>query len=163
MFLFCRIKPRYTRVVYCACFCHFLANQRSSIAPSYAPIRMPTCGETSSTLDFPRHATPAAHVPAYCAAAARSSSCVVRVIKPSSISDAADALPSVAMVQIGIHTSYLCISAEVCRQIRVLLLVWRRVRCAGWRGSPLTSAFSYGGQSGTMEGLPIAKNRQKNN
>ena len=122
---------------------------------------MPTCGETSSTLDFPRHATPAAHVPAYFAAAARSSSCIVRLIKPSSISDAADALPSVAMVQIGIHTSYLCISAEVCRQIRVLLLVWRRVRCAGWRGSPLTSAFSYGGQSGTMEGLPISKNRQK--
>ena len=104
---------------------------------------MPTCGETSSTLDFPRHATPAAHVPAYFAAAARSSSCIVRLIKPSSISDAADALPSVAMVQIGIHTSYLCISAEVCMQIRVLLPVWRRVRCAGWRGSPLTSAFIF--------------------
>ena len=59
----------------------------------------------------------------------------------TSISDAADALPSVAMVQIGIRMSYLCISAEMCRQIRVLSLVWRGVGCGGWRGSPLASAF----------------------
>ena len=49
----------------------------------------------------------------------------------TSISDDADALQSLAMVQISIRMSNLCISAEVCRQIRVLL-VWRGVGCGVW-------------------------------
>ena len=64
----------------------------------------------------------------------------------TSISDDADALQSLAMVQISIRMSNLCISAEVCRQMRVLLLVWRGLGCAGWTGSPRTSAFSCRGQ-----------------
>ena len=51
----------------------------------------------------------------------------------TSISDDADALQSLAMVQISIRMSNLCISAEVCRQIRVLL-VWHGVGCGRVEG-----------------------------
>ena len=49
------------------------------------------------------------------------------------------------MVHIDIRISYLstCISAEVYRQIRVLL-VRRGVGCGGWRGLPVRQ-HSYGG------------------
>ena len=57
------------------------------------------------------------------------------------ISYPADALPSVTIVHVGIRMSYLCISAEVCRQIRVLL-VWRRM--GGGGGLPVRR-HSYGG------------------
>ena len=84
---------------------------------------MPTYGETLSILYIPENATRVTHVSA-CRAAAARSSCFVGKIEPTSISDAADALPPVAVVQISIHVSYVWISAEACRQIRVLL-IWR--------------------------------------
>ena len=65
-----------------------------------------------------------------------------------------------AMVQIGIRMSYLCISAEVCRQIRVLWLVWRGVGCGGWRGSPRTSVFSYGSIGWNYEG-PLKNDKKQ--
>ena len=103
---------------------------------------MPTYGEAPSTLYIPYNATPETHVSACFAAAARSS-CIVGQDRAYLDFDAADALPPVAMVQLGIHVSYVCISVEVCRQIRVLL-VWR-----GWvvksGGGPLVPRHSYGG------------------
>ena len=67
---------------------------------------MPKYGWTPSTLHIPDNAlSPATHACACFAAAARSS-CIVGQVEPTSISDAADALPPVAMVQIGIHVSY---------------------------------------------------------
>ena len=80
---------------------------------------MPTYGGTPSTLHIPYNATPATHVSA-CFAAAAQSSCIVGQIEPISSSDAAHALPPVAMVQLGIHVSYVYISAEVLKQMRVL-------------------------------------------
>ena len=55
---------------------------------------MPTYGETRSTLHIPDNATRATHVSA-CFAAAAQSSLFVGQIEPTSISDAADALPPV--------------------------------------------------------------------
>ena len=49
---------------------------------------------------------------------------MVGQIDPTSISDGADTMSPVAMVQLCIHVSHLYILAEVCRQMRVLL-VWR--------------------------------------
>ena len=46
-------------------------------------------------------------------------------------------------MQIGTRMSYACITADVCRQIRVVL-VRRGVGCGGWRGSPRTSAIVWG-------------------
>ena len=80
---------------------------------------MPTYGQTPSTLHIPHCTTPITHVSACFAAAARRL-CIVGQIEPTPISHAADALPSMALVQIGIYMPYLCISAEV--QIRVLLV-----------------------------------------
>ena len=100
---------------------------------------MPTYGETPSTLHIPYNGTPAPHESACFAAAARSS-CIAGQIEPTSISDAADALPPMCMVQIGMHVSYACISAEVCKQIR-MLLVCRGSVCGEWRGSPCASVF----------------------
>ena len=82
---------------------------------------MPTYGETPSILHIPYNATPATNVSASFAAAARSC-CIVGEIEPTSISEATEALPPVAIVQLGIHVSYVCIWAEVCRQIRLLLV-----------------------------------------
>ena len=48
------------------------------------------------------------------------------------------------MVKIGVRMSYVRISADVCRHIRVLL-VWRGMGCEGWRGPPRTSALVRGG------------------
>ena len=126
----------------------FFRNQRSSIYPPYAPYMNADVRGDPSTLHIPPNATRPTHVPACFAAAARSS-VFVGQIEPTSIPDTADALPHVAMVQIGIHVSYVCISAEACRQIRVLL-VWRGVGCEEWRGSPNHAIRA---QGGTMDGL----------
>ena len=48
------------------------------------------------------------------------------------------------MVKIGVRMSYVCISADLCGQTRVLI-VWRGVGCERWRGSPRTSALVRGG------------------
>ena len=66
--------------------------------------------------------------------------------------DAADALPLVAMVKIALHKSYLCISAEVCRQILVLL-VWRGVGCGGWKGISPYAGIRMGGIGWNYRGL----------
>ena len=55
-------------------FCRFLANQRSFIVPPYAPHR--NADVRGDPLHIPHHATPATHVSACFAAAARSS-CIV--------------------------------------------------------------------------------------
>ena len=90
---------------------------------------MQTYGETPSTLHILYNATPATHVSAFFAAAARSS-CIVGQIEATSISDASYELPPIAMVQLVTHVSYVRISAEVCKQLRdSVLLVWRST---GW-------------------------------
>ena len=60
------------------------------------PVRMPTYGETPSNLHAQHHAARATHEYACFAAVARGS-CVAGLMEPTSIPDAADALPSVTM------------------------------------------------------------------
>ena len=100
------------------------------------------------------HTTPHQHhvVHVACFAAAARSSSNVGLIEPTSLSDAADAQPSVAMVQIDIGTLYLCGSAEVCRQIRIYVArmawcgVWRVERVPQYVGIGMGSiGWNYGG------------------
>jgi len=134
--------------------CLLLLFSQSAIihsSPPYAPYTNADVRGVPSTLCIPHHATPATHVSACFAAAARSS-CIVGLIEPASISDARDALPSVAMAHIGIRMSYLCISAEVYRQIYTC--VARMPWCGGWRveggrGLPVRR-HSYGAHTGEL-------------
>ena len=68
--IFGRMKPRYTRVcLLCLTFkCFFVVFQPIRGPPSFdpmPPIRMPTYGETPSTLHTPHHAIRATHVCAH--------------------------------------------------------------------------------------------------
>ena len=116
--IFGRMKPRYTRVcLLCLTFkCFFVVFQPIRGPPSFdpmPPIRMPTYGETPSTLHTPHHAIRATHVCAH---------------TPP---------PRYIDTTYGYYPRSFARPPRS-RQIPVLL-VWRGV--GGWRGSPRTSAF----------------------
>ena len=51
-----QVHPSLSTLLTFNCFCRFLAKQRPSIVSPYTPKRMPTYGETLSTLHTPHHA-----------------------------------------------------------------------------------------------------------
>ena len=93
---------------------------------------MPTYGETPSTIHTPHHATrPATHVYICLLRGGRAKLLHCRIeIEATSISDADEALPSVAMVQIGIRLSYVMhLGGGVLADTRVARVAW----CGVWR------------------------------
>ena len=116
---FCRIKRRHTRVCLLSltfnCFCRFAANQRSSIVPPYAPYT--NDGARGDPIHPPQPTRRHTSNTRICLLRGGRTNFLRRSIDRAYLDFGSDRhLPSVAMEQNGICMSYLCITAEVCRQ-----------------------------------------------
>ena len=127
----------------------FLANQRSPVAPPYARCTNTAMvwGNLNPPHPTPLHTRDQQHMYVSACFAAARAKLLHRGIDRPYLDFGCSRRTAVCghlRKSVSVLVSYLCILAEVYRQIRMLLLVWRGVGCGGWRGSPRASAFVWG-------------------